>query len=72
MKPTFKAPKSTSKLLKPEHEKVLSKYAFKIILRHYTKGNGLIGETSVVSFGRGGSGGRGLHSFTVQLNLSRF
>ena len=36
MKPTFKVPKS--KLLKLEHEKVLSGYAFKFILRRYNLG----------------------------------
>ena len=65
IKPALKAPES--KPLKLEHEKALSKYAFKFNLRRSTKVETLVdwrlNRPMVVL-------GRGLHSSTFQLNLS--
>jgi hypothetical protein len=56
--------------LKLEHEKVLSNVAFNFNLRRYIKGD----SYDVREKDDGGDVrnlGRGLHSFTFQLNLSR-
>ena len=63
MKPTLEAPES--KLLKLEHENVLSNYAFKLNLRRYNKASQccIILRQEI---------GRGLHSSTFRLKVSAF
>jgi len=67
IKPTLKAP--GAKRLKLKYEKLLSSCAFKSNLRRSTKAADP-GKCFVPSRGLEGHPGRGLHSFTFQLNLS--
>jgi len=67
IEPTLKAPES--KRSKLEHEKTLPNFGFKFELRRYIQVAAIV---SNLPFGRRVSvGGRGLHSHTAQLNLSR-
>jgi len=63
-KPTLKAP--GTKRLKLKHDKLVSSFAFIFNLRRYIKAQkGMqLPEANIM--------GRGLHSSTFQLNLSRF
>jgi len=61
IKPTLKAP--GVKLLKPTYGEALSILALNFNLRRYSTGNN---KHMLL----GGDGGRGLHSSTLQLNLS--
>ena len=62
IKPTLKAP--GTKLLKLQYDKPLSTFAFKFNLRRYT--------LEMLHFSQyHDADGRGLHSSTSQLNLSR-
>jgi hypothetical protein len=65
MKPTLKAP--GIERLKLRCDEPLSKFAFKLNLRHYDKRDAL----RVLAMHRQ-AGGRGLHSFTFRLNVNTF
>jgi len=68
MKPKLKPPRS--KHLKLRCVVPLSNFAFKFNLRRYSKGIFLFYKLSQISEWR--QSGKGLHSSTFQLNLSRF
>jgi len=63
MKPVLKVPGTSSKRVKPKYDKLLSNVAFKVNLRRYKTAK--YGDEEDIE-------GRGLHSFTFQLNLSSF
>jgi hypothetical protein len=72
IKPTLKAP--GTKRLKLEYDGLLSDFAFKFNLRCYNKETTTDGADSgdVDDSTDAGAAGMGLHSSTVQPNLSRF
>ena len=60
--------------MKLEYDKALSNFSFKVNLRRYTKEMALSSRADavfdMVHIGGAGNMGRGLHSFTLELNLS--
>jgi hypothetical protein len=70
MKPMLKAPGYM--LLKLRYDGPGSIFAFTFKLRRYTRGGVCSVPSTWVRAATGGTTGRGLHSSTSQLNLSRF
>jgi hypothetical protein len=76
MKPNLKA--SGPERLRLSYDELLSTVAFKFNLRRYTKLYQVVDEVAPGGGARGGKAaamgptGRGLHSFTFQLNLTAF
>jgi len=66
IKPKLKAP--GTKLLKLEHDNLLSSFAFELNLRRYDMDL----QSNSAALAEEQAEGRGLHSSTFQLNLSRF